>query len=108
MQSFYLAGGGCEARAPTVSAPVQVLVGNYFMQTTNQAEWDNCKQINSDPYGSCAVRYTERWGNPHDYKFATRPDLSADAVCAGRRFFPLGGLLLIYEHTTKTKYILQN
>jgi len=40
------------------------------MQTTNQAEWDNCKQINSDPYGSCAVRYAERWADLMEAKLA--------------------------------------
>lgn len=40
------------------------------MQTTNQEEWDKCKQINSDPYGSCTVRYTERWADLMETKLA--------------------------------------
>jgi hypothetical protein len=33
------------------------------MKLKNKEEWDQIVTINNDPYGSCVVRYAERWAN---------------------------------------------
>lgn len=39
----------------------EMLEGAPAIQLRDQAAWDNCVRVNSDPYGSAAIRYAERW-----------------------------------------------
>lgn len=79
------------------------------MQLKDKAGWDECVKNNSDPYGSCAIRYVERWADLMEARLAggetveqCAKDTSHEADTEGITGFmygcAVGILAAVWEH----------